>query len=220
MGHVPTAPALRCPADPRHVAFTGSQRACFGSSVTLDANGTVVRRVTGPLLYDVSNPRDHAIVCAVCGARAWRPWVPIPFMPADGMMLLCDFSTGFRPPEMVKMRPVVVLSHRARNAQTCVVVPTSTVPPKRASAICILLDPSRHPFLDRTSYAEVRDDHERVAPAAVLVSSSHDGTRYRQPRDAGGSSGTSRDPARRRRGGRLGAIDIVMFTRYNARVAP
>jgi mRNA interferase MazF len=154
MGHVPTAPALRCPADPRHVAFTGSQRACFDSSVTLDANGTVVRRVTGPLLYDVSNPRDHAIVCAVCGARAWRPWVPIPFMPADGMMLLCDFSTGFRPPEMVKMRPVVVLSHRTRNAQTSVVVPTSTVPPKRASAICILLDPSRHPFLDRTSYAK------------------------------------------------------------------
>ena len=34
----------------------------------------------------------------------------LPFQPKPGMLLMCDFDTGFRPPEMVKVRPVVVIS--------------------------------------------------------------------------------------------------------------
>lgn len=45
------------------------------------------------------------------------------------MILMCDFSTGFREPEMVKVRPVIVLSPQRHNRETCVVVPLSTTQP-------------------------------------------------------------------------------------------
>lgn len=70
----------------------------------------------------------------------WRPAairariasVPIRFAPGVGSLLLCDFDTGFRPPEMVKRRPVVVISPRRRDgAQLCSVVPLSTSAPER-----------------------------------------------------------------------------------------
>jgi len=50
--------------------------------------------------------------------------------PNQKEVLMCDFgSGGFREPEMVKKRPVVVLSHRRYNGTTCLVVPLSTVAP-------------------------------------------------------------------------------------------
>ena len=52
------------------------------------------------------------------------------FHPNPGMLLMCDFSTGFRVPEMVKKRPVVVLSPRLRRTSgLCTVVPLSTALP-------------------------------------------------------------------------------------------
>ena len=43
---------------------------------------------------------------------------------------MCDFRTGFKPPEMVKLRHVVVVSPRyRRHTGLCLVVPFSTVPP-------------------------------------------------------------------------------------------
>ena len=45
------------------------------------------------------------------------------------MLLYCDFSTGFQPPEMVKRRPVVLISPRRKNAALCTVVPLSTKEP-------------------------------------------------------------------------------------------
>jgi uncharacterized protein YifN (PemK superfamily) len=51
----------------------------------------------------------------------------INFHPAMGSLLMCDFNTGFKPPEMVKVRPVVVLSNRLANV--CTVVPLSTTEP-------------------------------------------------------------------------------------------
>ncbi|WP_366949739.1 type II toxin-antitoxin system PemK/MazF family toxin [Geobacter sp.] len=46
------------------------------------------------------------------------------------MVLICDFTTGFKAPEMVKRRPVVVVSPRPRrNTQLCIVVPLSTTSP-------------------------------------------------------------------------------------------
>lgn len=45
------------------------------------------------------------------------------------MVLICDFSTGFQAPEMVKVRPVVVISPRRRVGSICTVVPLSSVAP-------------------------------------------------------------------------------------------
>lgn len=44
--------------------------------------------------------------------------------------MLCDYSTGFRPPEMVKRRPCVVISARLPfRDQLCTVVSLSGTPP-------------------------------------------------------------------------------------------
>lgn len=52
------------------------------------------------------------------------------FHPSQGMVLMCDFTTGFRAPEMVKLRPVIVISPRPRRkTQLCTVVPLSCTAP-------------------------------------------------------------------------------------------
>ncbi len=56
----------------------------------------------------------------------------IKFHPVRGAVLMCDFDTGFRPPEMVKCRPVVILSHRHR--EVCTLVPLSGTEPKPIEA--------------------------------------------------------------------------------------
>lgn len=49
--------------------------------------------------------------------------------PEPGTILICDFH-GFRSPEMLKRRPVVVISPRLRQRyKLCTVVPLSTTPP-------------------------------------------------------------------------------------------
>ncbi len=54
----------------------------------------------------------------------------ITFVPSAGDVLMCDFN-GFKPPEMIKLRPVLILSPRSRRAvpDTYMVVPTSRTPP-------------------------------------------------------------------------------------------
>ena len=54
----------------------------------------------------------------------------ITFVPSAGDVLMCDFN-GFKPPEMIKVRPVLILSPRSRRAvpDTYIVVSTSTTPP-------------------------------------------------------------------------------------------
>lgn len=53
------------------------------------------------------------------------------YLPSPGAVLRCDFS-GFKPPEMVKPRPVVVISTRPErtNKRTCIVVALSTSAPE------------------------------------------------------------------------------------------
>ena len=53
------------------------------------------------------------------------------FRPRPGTLLICDFATGFKPPEMTKKRPVVVISPRRRRvmSQVVTVVPLSTAAP-------------------------------------------------------------------------------------------
>ena len=53
------------------------------------------------------------------------------FHPKPGTILVCDFRQGFRAPEMIKRRPVVVVSPRLRNrTDLCTVVPLSTIEPR------------------------------------------------------------------------------------------
>jgi len=57
--------------------------------------------------------------------------MPLNFHPKPGMVLMCDYNTGFIPPEMIKKRPVVVISPRPRRKnQLCIVVPLSTTCPE------------------------------------------------------------------------------------------
>ncbi|GAW42051.1 PemK-like protein [Brevundimonas sp. SH203] len=50
--------------------------------------------------------------------------------PKIGTILMCDFDSGFTPPEMVKRRPVVVVSPKiVARPGLCTVVPLSTTAP-------------------------------------------------------------------------------------------
>jgi mRNA interferase MazF len=61
--------------------------------------------------------------------------MPIQYPVARGTIVLCDYSTGFRPPEMVKRRPCVVISARLPyRDRLCTVVPLSATPPAREAA--------------------------------------------------------------------------------------
>ena len=52
------------------------------------------------------------------------------FHPNPGAILLCNYDTGFKEPEMVKQRPVVVVTPRLRRREgLCVVVPMSLTEP-------------------------------------------------------------------------------------------
>lgn len=51
------------------------------------------------------------------------------FPPKPGLIVICDYSTGFRAPEMVKERLALVLSPRLPHRdQLCTVVPLSMTP--------------------------------------------------------------------------------------------
>lgn len=52
------------------------------------------------------------------------------FHPKKGTILCCDFSKGFQAPEMVKVRPVVVITPQLPGRPgLCTIVPLSTVEP-------------------------------------------------------------------------------------------
>jgi len=50
------------------------------------------------------------------------------FQPKPRSVLYCDFA-GFRAPEMIKRRPVIILRAHKRNRRLVYVVPLSTTPP-------------------------------------------------------------------------------------------
>lgn len=59
--------------------------------------------------------------------------MPIKYHPDQGSILICDFK-GFVAPEMVKRRPVIVISPRFRSrANLCTVIPLSTTEPRPAA---------------------------------------------------------------------------------------
>lgn len=56
--------------------------------------------------------------------------MPLTYHPRIGEVLLCDYDTGFIPPEMTKRRPVVTVSPRLRRRDNLVtVIPLSTTAP-------------------------------------------------------------------------------------------
>jgi uncharacterized protein YifN (PemK superfamily) len=55
--------------------------------------------------------------------------MPLTFHPDARTIVICDYSTGFQPPEMVKVRPVVVVSPRRRGSQLVTAVPISSTAP-------------------------------------------------------------------------------------------
>lgn len=68
------------------------------------------------------------------------------FTPKPGAILLCHFPACLQPPEMVKVRPIVVISPRlpGRNELVCV-VPLSTTPPDPVCAHHYLLPIAQMP---------------------------------------------------------------------------
>ena len=54
--------------------------------------------------------------------------MPLTFQPRPGAVVMCDF-TGNIVPEMIKIRPVVVVARNRKNRHLVTVVPLSTTPP-------------------------------------------------------------------------------------------
>ncbi|MEJ1471927.1 MAG: type II toxin-antitoxin system PemK/MazF family toxin [Candidatus Sedimenticola sp. (ex Thyasira tokunagai)] len=57
--------------------------------------------------------------------------MPLTYHPKPGTILMCDFSEGFKEPEMVKNRPVIVISPKLKrrgNLATVVCISTSKPP--------------------------------------------------------------------------------------------
>ncbi len=60
---------------------------------------------------------------------------------------MCDYGTGFVPPEMVKPRRVVVISPKwLNNRGICTVVPISTTPPTPELSIHIRFEAGKYVF--------------------------------------------------------------------------
>lgn len=85
--------------------------------------------------------------------------MPISFVPDAGDVLTCDF-TGFQPPEMTKIRRVVVLSPRSRVRfpNTYLVVPISKTPPATAEDGHCEFRPRSYFFFDQVEAVWAKTD--------------------------------------------------------------
>lgn len=141
------------PGGPLHEQFVGTQWIACEHRVYISVNGDVSRKVFDTMGDELTDCREHQVACDICGATAWHPRKPVNFVPAAGMVLMCDFM-GFRKPEIVKTRPVVVLSDRTRNRDTCIVAAISTRFPTDHRTIAVEMPVSRYSFLEATSYVK------------------------------------------------------------------
>ncbi len=84
--------------------------------------------------------------------------MPLAYHPRPGEILLCNYDSGFVAPEMVKRRPVVVVSPRLRRrAGLVAVVPLSTTVPQPVEAHqcqIVLGRPLPAPFDSPTMWAK------------------------------------------------------------------
>jgi len=71
--------------------------------------------------------------------------MPLGFYPRAGQIFVCEFS-GFRVPEMVKPRPIIVISPRLPyRSEIVAIVPISTTPPRHNLPFCYRLSKNYHP---------------------------------------------------------------------------
>ena len=84
--------------------------------------------------------------------------MPLLYYPREGEIVFCDYGRGFVAPEMVKGRPVIIVSPRLRRRGGLVaVVPLSTTPPDPAEnyhCLIALAKPLPHPFDSPTMWAK------------------------------------------------------------------
>ena len=83
----------------------------------------------------------------------------ITFHPKVGQILMCDFTVGFVQPEMVKRRPVLVISSGLRGRGSLVtIVALSTTPPPREMEYHLALPkrslPNISGFQDRVTWVK------------------------------------------------------------------
>lgn len=163
---------LRCPRDDQHSDFRGHVHAFTRYDVDLDTERNVLRRNNPIDIGGVSSPSDDAIYCPTCDIEIWSKPRAITFSPTEGTVLVCDFSIGFRPPEMIEKRPCVVISRERSNRGLCVVVPISSTQSRDPRAIAVAITTEKYPFLRKDSWAKCH------APSTVSI------TRLSMMRDA------------------------------------
>ncbi|MDE4540561.1 type II toxin-antitoxin system PemK/MazF family toxin [Pseudomonas sp. ITEM 17296] len=78
--------------------------------------------------------------------------MPLKYQPNEATVLMCDFS-GFQAPEMIKVRPVVVLRKHSQNRQLVTIIPLSTTAPDHLARHHVVL-PSYLPGRDLTCWAK------------------------------------------------------------------
>lgn len=82
------------------------------------------------------------------------------FQPKQGQILICDFDTGFKAPEMIKTRPVVVVSPKRRfSSGLCTVVPLSTTAPNKVMPWHMQFPDNLYPKQKPGSTMWVKGDH-------------------------------------------------------------
>lgn len=70
------------------------------------------------------------------------------FFPRAGQIFVCNFN-GFKEPEMIKPRPVIVISPKLpHRSEIVAVVPISLTPPKHKLPFCCQLSKNYHPDED------------------------------------------------------------------------
>jgi uncharacterized protein YifN (PemK superfamily) len=83
----------------------------------------------------------------------------INFYPKPAQVLICNFETGFVPPEMVKLRRVVILSSYQLNKRgICTVVPLSTTTPNKINDFHFVIQAGKYKFLSMQKDIWVKAD--------------------------------------------------------------
>ncbi len=113
--------------------------------------------------------------------------MPLRHRPEPGTLLFCDFDTGFRPPEMIKCRPVVVVSpKRTTGPALSTVVPLSTTAPDPVEPFHHLISPESLPgrYARRETWAKcdmvAAVSHERL-DRLMVGKGRHGKRRYMNP---------------------------------------
>jgi len=71
--------------------------------------------------------------------------MPLTFHPHAGTLVMCDFR-GSIPPEIIKIRPVIIVTPRLPNrGSLCMIIPTSTTPPDHPQPYHVRLSRNYHP---------------------------------------------------------------------------